>query len=160
MGEASFLLQLYEFCKVSEFIIRRFIESKWEGKVTFRVISDAIRFMDIVNISQVAIDDYRNSLGEWIKLLKIEDYIEIKDYTEMIEKKLTQERRRLKTLISSQVEKEYKAKIGASIKSHELHNKLQETLTKEPDPEKSERLGRFVSLYLSLLFTMNYKSLS
>ena len=160
MGEASFLLQLYEFCKVSEFLIRRFIESKWEGNVTFRVISDAIRFMDIVNISQVAIDDYRNSLGEWIKLLKIEDYIEIKDYTEMIETKLTQERRRIKTMISNQVEEEYKAKIGDSIKSYELHNKLQETLTKEPDPERSERLGRFVSLYLSLLFTMNYKTLS
>ena len=37
---------------------------------------------------------------------------------------------------------------------------MQETLTKEPDPEKSEKLGRFVSLYLSLLFTMNYKSLA
>ncbi|MCB4398422.1 L-tyrosine/L-tryptophan isonitrile synthase family protein [Synechococcus sp. MU1625] len=160
MGEASFLLQLYEFCKVSEFIIRRFIESEWKGKVTFRVISDAIRFMDIVNISKVAIDDYRNSLGEWIKLLKIQDYIEIKDYTETIEEKLTQERRRLKTLISSQVEEEYKAKIGASIKSYELHNKLQATLIKEPDPEKSKKLGRFVSLYLSLLFTMNYKTLS
>ena len=160
MGEASFLLQLYEFCKVSEFIIRTFIEPKWEGKVVFKVVSDAIRFMDIVNISQIAIDNYRNSLEEWIKLLEIENHIEIKDYAETIKEKLTQERIRIKNLISTQVEEEYKAKIGATIKSDELNIKLHETLVKEPDPEKNRRLGRFVSLYISLLFTMKYKTLS
>ncbi len=160
MGEASFLLQLYEFCKVSEFIIGKFIEPKWEGRVTFKVVSDARRFMDIVNIDQDAVDDYKNSLEEWIKILNIEKYIEIKDYTETIKKKLTRERIELKTAISSRVEEQYKAKIGASIKSDELHYRLKDTIVNEPDPEKNKRLGRFVSLYLSMLFTMNYKTLS
>ena len=86
MGEASFLLQLYEFCKVSEFLIRRFIESKWEGNVTFRVISDAIRFMDIVSTNfQVELKNqfitFTSHKGDDFHLSNkfLEDFIKVDD---------------------------------------------------------------------------------
>lgn len=159
LGEASFLLQLYEFCKVSEYIIKQYLQPEWQGYMRFKVITDAKRFMNIVNIDQDAVNAYKASLEVWIDLLGIRQYVSIEDYTEVIMTRLPKERIELKEITRSSVEKQYKKELGEFISASELHEKLKNTIKKEPDPEKNKTFGRFVSLFLSMIFTMKYTSL-
>ena len=158
-GEAGFILQLYEFCKVAELIFQNLNYWNWNKKVLFRVVMDGKRFQQLIGITDHEMDEYKNTLENWISLLDISEYIKLDDYEDMINTSLDFDLKAKKTMIKKSVKREYLDKLPADITLENLNFKLEEAKYLDPDPEKSNKYGRFVSLFQSILFTMRYDSI-
>lgn len=158
-GEAGFILQLYEFCKVAELIFKNLNYWNWNKNVLFRVVMDGKRFQHLIGITDHEMDDYKNTLESWISLLDINEYIKLDDYEDMINTSLDFGLKAKKMMIKKNVKSEYLKKLPTDIHLENLNLKLEEAKLLDPDPEKSNKHGRFVSLFQSILFSMRYSSI-
>ena len=158
-GEAGFILQLYEFCKVAELIFKNSNYWNWNKRVLFRIVMDGKRFQQLIGITDREMDDYKNTLESWISILGINEYIKLDDYEDMINTSLDFDLKAKKMMIKKNVKSEYLEKLPTDIHLVNLNCKLEEAKILDPDPEKSNKYGRFVSLFQSILFTMRYSSI-
>ena len=159
-GEAGFLLQLYEFCQVFELLIKKYINPNWNMRVKFLVVTDGLRFKDMIGIEDLEINSYQQSIKQWISWLSIGEYVEIFDYIELISNNLSTHRLIEKKMTRNQVYNEYQGKMANNINIDNMYSELASAKICDPDIESKNLTGRFVSLFQSILFTMRYKCFS
>ncbi|PNS07336.1 Pyoverdine/dityrosine biosynthesis protein [Lysobacter silvestris] len=159
LGEANFLLSLYEIVRTVE-IIYRTEHPNHEGlSARFTVVADGSRFNEAVNKSSPEIVSYQAELSRWTKILGLDEYVRVVDYRSLMQEGLPQE------ILSSKQEVLHQAKTGYSdalwpiFDPGDMNATFQSATEAELDPELGNSEGRFVSLLKSLVYTMNYRSL-
>lgn len=156
-AEASFLLQLSEFCEVLRSLIICHVCNNWTGFVSFRVICDGRRFNKIVGRDEMAIVSYTNGIKFWIHRYGLKNIITIDDYLSVTNRFLPQSIQIRKQELRLQALHIYSKRLGRKVTWMGLDGHLQMAVQDDPDPEVSNEKGRFCSLFLSLLFTMRFR---
>jgi len=159
LGEANFLLSLYEIVKTVEIIYRAEWPDHTGPLARFTIVADGFRFNDAVNTSSAEIRSYQDELLRWTKLLKLGDYIRIVDYRSLLQEGLPPEIWSSKQAILQQARTGYSQALWPIFNPDDMDTTLQAAIDAELDPEHGNPEGRFVSLLKSLVYTMNYRSL-
>ena len=156
-AEASFLLQLNEFCEVLRALLICHVCNDWTGFVSFRVICDGRRFNKIVGRDEMAIVSYMNGIEFWILRYGLNNIITIDDYLSVTNKLLPRTIKNRKKELRLQALQIYNKRLGRKVTWIGLDEHLQMAVQNDPDPEESNEKGRFCSLFLSLLFTIRFR---
>jgi len=156
-AEASFLLQLSEFCQVLRELLIRHVCHHWAGFVSFHIICDGRRFNKIVGIDEKTIEAYVNGIKHWIVRYGLEQIITVDDYISVTSRCLSRKMQIRKYQTRLQVLDIYSKCLGRKVSWIGLDEYLQMAVQDDPDPELNNEKGRFCSLFLSMLFTMRFR---
>lgn len=160
-SEVNFLIGLAEICKTIDCIYRRSRPNFYneEPLAVFVVISDGRRFNEFLNEPAVRIQNYQNYLVMWLRILKLDKYIKIEDYKNLISEKLSVDLKKEKELIKKSVAKQYNELLSPYFDPNNIHHTIKKAIELEPDPEENSEEGRFIPLFKSLIYIINYKTL-
>lgn len=159
LSEINFLLGLYEIVKTIELIYRDGVMDSDRVLSSFTIICDGRRFNRFLNESEDTIEHYQMQLGGWIKKLNIAEYVEILDYQEVILDFLPSQMLLQKAAIRAQVYDFYFNLMQPLLNPYEMTKVLHKAVEADPDPELCNPEGRFIPLFKSLIYIINYAKL-
>jgi hypothetical protein len=159
LAEVGFLLSLYEIALTVEAASRRANPQAEKLSSRFVVVSDGSRFASLANVPLEAIARYRNALEAWIARLGMEDHVVLADYRDLLEQRLPAEVLAEKRRIAIAARGLYAEVLGAVFDPCAMARTLETSRAIEPDPERENGDGRFVSLLRSLVYTINYRAI-
>ncbi len=160
LAEIDFLLNLYELIQVVARLYQRMCTIELDIYAKIIIVSDGLRFNQIVNYPLKKLKMYQSYLKKWIKKLNIDAYVELVDYQTLLLKHLPQTIINQKQEIKAQAVSFYKQIMGAFSDYKSIQEALNYGIKNDPEPELSHTEGRFIPLFKSLLFSMKYKSIS
>lgn len=160
LAEVNFLLQLYEIALTVELLYREVRPTISSPLAQFAVVSDGSRFNALVGERDSVVMNYRLQLLRWIERLGIADYIRIYDYRALLSERLPPAMQRRKSQLAVSAAAEYGHIMWPIFDPLQAASSLRRAAGVEPDPERECPEGRFASLLKSLVYTINYKSLS
>jgi len=159
LAEVNFLLALVEIAKTIDLVYKESMPKLTTPMAMFTVICDGSRFSEILHESAEVIREYQNCLQDWIARLGISNFIEIVDYHMAISSNLKTDLLREKNTIREHAYLEYQAIVAPLLNHNDMLETLKKTMKLDPDPEQYSKEGRFVPLFKSILYTMNYRIL-
>ncbi|KTC83963.1 L-tyrosine/L-tryptophan isonitrile synthase family protein [Legionella cincinnatiensis] len=159
LSEINFLLGLYEIAKTIDSIYRKKAVDANRSLSSFTIICDGRRFNQFLNESEEIIDLYQTHLCWWIKKLNIANYIEIIDYQEVILDFLPSKMQLEKATIRAQVHDFYLNLMQPLLDPYDMPHALYKAIEADPDPELCNPEGRYIPLFKSLIYTINYTTL-
>jgi hypothetical protein len=159
LAEANFLLGLYEIVAAVETLYREARPDLPAPIAHFTVVSDGGRFSQVVNESDDVAQAYQHELTKWIERLRLEEYIEVIDYHVLLRERLPNAARDMKTVLRERASCQYRDLMWQVFDPYDISATLSRARLIDPDPETSNAAGRFVSLFKSLIFTVNYLTL-
>ena len=159
IAEINFLLDLVEMVKTIDIVYKKNYPELTTTMASFIVICDGKRFNSFLNVADDQIDSYIQHLTQWIKELNIAEYIELVDYKKFVLAILPPKLAEQKKAIRRQVKQLYDKLILPLLNPYHLLGSINQAIALEPDPESSNLEGRFVPLFKSLIYTLNYKKL-
>ena len=159
LADVNFMLGLYEIAATMELIYRE-ARPELRGRLAgFTVVSDGSRFNKLVGEPDNVITEYRGHINFWIERLGLRQYITLVDYCDLLQDKLPLVTWGAKSAIISRARAEYADILWPLFDAYNMASTMRAAAKVEPDPEYSNREGRFVSLLKSLIYTINYKAL-
>jgi hypothetical protein len=159
LAEANFLLGLYEIAAAIEALYREARHDLTGSMARFTVISDGSRFNRLVNEPDSIVETYRQNLTRWISWLHLDAYVELLDYHALLRDRLPQSAREAKEGLRQEALQRYAEIMWPVFDTHNVPAMLEAAARIDPDPEGANPQGRFVSLFKSLVFTVNYRAL-
>ncbi len=159
LGEANFLLSLYEIARVVESLYEAEVPDRSPRLASFTVVSDGLRFNEAVNKSSDEVNRYQAALTDWVKRLGLEAYIRIVDYEGLLRDRLSNEEIDAKARLFRSAHAEYSRIMWPIFDPYNVFESLEAAARVDLDPERDNPQGRFVSLLKSLIFTLNYRTL-
>jgi hypothetical protein len=159
LAEANFMLGLYEIAAAIEELYAGARPDPPAPLARFTVVCDGSRFNEVVNEPDAMIAAYRDDLTRWIRLLQLEHYVQLIDYRALLRERLPLAAREAKEALRSHAQRQYTGVMCPILDPCDMPATLRAAARLEPDPERSNPDGRFVSLLKSLVFTVNYRSL-
>lgn len=159
LGEANFLLSLYEIVKTVEILYREELPLHVDVLARFTVVADGSRFYEAVNKAKGEITSYQAALSNWTRTLGLGEYIRIVDYRSLLQERLPSEVWGSKLDRLRQARAGYAEALWPVFDPSDMGATFRATVEVELDPEQDNPEGRFVSLVKSLVYTMNYRSL-
>lgn len=156
-AEASFILQLSEFCSVLKRIILAFVNHQWTADVKFTIVCDGHRFNQIVGCEDHAISIYTDSINLWINYYELSQTISVVDYVQLVQTQLSLAKQEEKKKLRQAARLIYSQRLGRIVYRHDLCQRLKQAVLDDPDPESENASGRFASLFQSMLFTMRFR---
>jgi pyoverdine/dityrosine biosynthesis protein Dit1 len=159
LAEVNFLLQLYEIALTIELLYREARPGDDRRLAEFTVVSDGSRFSALAGEPHNVVETYRLHLLHWVERLGIGGYVTIYDYHDLLKERLPPAARDRKFRIAESAALEYAAAMWPVFDPNEVDRSLRLAADVEPDPERANPEGRFVSLLKSLVYTINYKAL-
>ncbi|GMV30046.1 MAG: hypothetical protein AMXMBFR59_21710 [Rhodanobacteraceae bacterium] len=159
LGEASFLLSLYEIARVVESLYDADLAPRPPVLASFTVVSDGLRFNDAVNTSREEVGRYQSALAAWIRRLDLEAYVRIVDYEQLLRDRLSEQERAEKAHLFQSAHADYSRTLWPIFDPYDVFEALEAAARVELDPERDNPQGRFVALLKSLIFTLNYRTL-
>lgn len=158
LSEVSFLLGLSEVAKSIDTIYKKYINTD-KNMSKFSVICDGKRFNKELNEASNNINNYQNSLRLWVNKLNIMNYVEILDYEESILNKLNKTIYENKLKTKKQTRDKYTSLLLPIFDPYNIDKTIKKAIEIDPDPEATNNDGRFIPLFRSLLYIINYKCL-
>lgn len=161
LGEANFLLSLYEIARVVESLYGHDagLPDRSPALARFTVVSDGLRFNDAVNKSSDEVSRYQSALADWVRRLGLEAYVRIVDYKSLLRDRLSERERDEKARLFQSAHADYSRTLWPVFDPYDVSEALEAAARVELDPERDNPQGRFVSLLNSLIFTLNYRTL-
>lgn len=159
LAEVGFLLSLFELSKTVDLIYSDALGGSKQSMAFFTVVSDGRRFNEFVLEPEDRISRYQEGLRQWISDLSITDYVGVQDYEEILAAKLPAGLRTRKAGIRKDVYHRYLERMNPLLDTDDMESSLSMAIKHEPDPETFYAEGRFVPLFKSLIYTMNFKTL-
>jgi hypothetical protein len=159
LGEANFLLSLYEIARTVEMIYRAERPDHQEPLARFTVVADGYRFNEAVNKSSTEIEAYQAALNNWVEILGVGEYLRIVDYRSLLRKGLSTDILSAKQEILRHSRTAYADALWPIFDPNDMSATFQAATKVELDPEHGNPEGRFVTLLKSLVYTINYKTL-
>jgi hypothetical protein len=160
LAEVNFLLDLYEIALTVEILYGETAGATGAGRLAeFAVVSDGSRFSALVGESAAVVRRYRRGLAEWTERLGIDDYVTIHDYGDLLSERLPAAARARKAAIAKAAAADYAAVMCPVFDPDDMERSLRRAAEVEPDPERANPEGRFVSLLKSLVYTITYRAL-
>ncbi|WP_402721342.1 L-tyrosine/L-tryptophan isonitrile synthase family protein [Janthinobacterium rivuli] len=159
LGEINFLLSVYEIARTLEIICLKEACAATDVKVRFAIISDGSRFDDIVNESSNTLRTYQEKLASWITLLGVGDYIQLIDYRSLLQSRLPKAIWESKLELCRQAHTNYSQALWPVFDPDDMAASFEAARQVELDPEYGNTEGRFIPLFKSLVYTINYKTL-
>lgn len=159
LAEVDFLLNLYEITQVITKLYQSSCDVDLDSYAKIIIISDGLRFNQIVNYPYKKLKLYQDQLIKWIKKLNIEKHIELVDYNDLLLKKLPEYVLEQKRLIKQNAILFYKKTMGSFSDFKTVNEALTYGIQNDPDPELINSEGRFIPLFKSLLFSMTFQSI-
>lgn len=156
LGEVNFILGLFEIIKTIEYIYREKEPRLNKVLAEFTILCDGHRFNEFLNEQDQIIQKYQISLNQWIKILRLDDYIKIIDYQNLLQNALPENLREKKALIRQSVIREYSKIFWPIFDPCNMAKTIDLAINFEPDPEQSNPEGRFIPLFKSLVYIFNY----
>jgi Pyoverdine/dityrosine biosynthesis protein len=160
LAEVGFLLALFEVSKTIDLIYSDALGGSRKRMAFFTVISDGRRFNEFVLEPEEHISRYQEGLRQWISDLSITDYVGVEDYDEILAAKLPAGLRTRKAGIRKDVYHRYVERMNPLLETKDMDSSLSMAIKHEPDPETFYAEGRFVPLFKSLIYTINFKTLT
>lgn len=160
LGEVGFLLSLFEISKTLEILYRTEARQFPLPLVRFSVATDGYRFHEAVNKSPGDISRYTQALAAWIDLLGLEDYIKIIEYKSLLHGGLAKEALHRKRMLFEAARTDYSRVLWPIFDPMNVEAALRAAAEVELDPEQENPEGRFVSLFKSLIYTLEYRTLN
>lgn len=160
LSEVNFLLELTEIAKVIDCIYQEEVPSTNHVMASFTIVCDGSRFNNFLNETEEKIIMYQIALQDWIKKLGLSSYINIIDYQTMISDKLPHMLKLEKLAIRKHVSELYRQLILPLLNPYNMKETFGKAIELEPDPESAHDEGRFVPLFKSLIYIVNYKKLA
>lgn len=160
LSEINFLLGLYEIAKTIDSIYRQEVIDMNRTLSLFTIICDGRRFNHFLNEPENIIDLYQTQLRWWIKKLNIANYIEIIDYQDVILDFLPSGMQLEKATIRTHVRDFYFNLMQPLLDPYDMHHVLYKAIEADPDPELCNPEGRYIPLFKSMIYTINYATLS
>jgi Pyoverdine/dityrosine biosynthesis protein len=159
LAEVNFLLELYEIVAAVELLYRECSSDRWGPLAKFIVICDGSRFGTLINEPQTVLKSYRYTLEGWIERLGLGRYVELLDYNADVCGRMTATVRAAKEALRECARRQYSEAMWPLFDPCDMAGALRAAARIDPDPERANPQGRFVSLVKSLVFTLNYRSL-
>jgi hypothetical protein len=159
LAEVGFFLSLCEIALALEAVPARIDPPAKKVSARFVVVSDGLRFASLVNVPVETIARYRRALEAWISRLGLADHIVVEDYRALLERELPAEILAEKHRIADTARRLYADVLGPAFDPCSMERTFAVSRAIEPDPEKENADGRFVSLLRSLVYTINYRAL-
>lgn len=160
IAEVGFLLSLGEVAQTIDILYKKQDPTLTKSMASFTVISDGTRFNRFLNEPIERINIYREELSHWIEKLNLTEYVQIIDYQYEILNRLPTPLLEEKKRINSKVHQLYQNVMLPIFDPNNVQEMLQRATEVDPDPEKSNPEGRFIPLYKSLLYTLQYKEIT
>ena len=159
LAEVGFLVSLYEVALAIETVSGRTAPQAKKVSARFVVVSDGLRFASLANVPVETIARYRRALEAWVSRLGMADHIVVEDYRELLQRRLTGRMLAEKDGIANAARRLYADVLGPAFDPCSMESAFMVSRVIEPDPEKENADGRFVSLLRSLVYTINYRTL-
>jgi hypothetical protein len=159
LAEVGFFLSLYEIALAIEIASERRVPHAEKLTARFVVVSDGLRFSSLANVPVETIARYRTALEEWVSRLGLARYIVVEDYRELLRQRLPPRMLAEKREIAKAARILYEGVLSPVFNPCSMERTLAASRVLEPDPEKENADGRFVSLLRSLVYTINYRTL-
>lgn len=159
LAEVGFLLSLYEIALAIESVPQRDAPPARKLSARFVVVSDGLRFASLANVPVETVARYRDALGEWISRLGLTEHVVVEDYRELLQRRLPARTLAEKRRIADAARTLYEDVLGPVFDPCAMERTFAASRMIEPDSEKENADGRFVSLLRSLVYTINYRTL-
>ncbi len=161
IGELNFLLSLVEIAKSIDLAYKKYFPDLTDCiMASFTIICDGKRFNSFLNVTNQQIETYIQSLAQWTQEFYLDQYIKLVDYKKAILETLPYKLAEQKKIIRDEVNKAYNNSILPILNPNHLLDSIKQAIALDPDPEKSNPEGRFISLFKSIIYTLNYKKLT
>ncbi|MCW8469923.1 isocyanide synthase family protein [Fluoribacter gormanii] len=160
LSEISFLLGLVEIAKTIDFIYRQEVAVPDQCMASFTIICDGRRFNSFLNEADETIQHYQDYLNWWIKKLGLINYLEIMDYQYVISNYLPQKMQLEKAAIRENVRAFYSNLMLPLLNPYDMVETMNQAIKSDPEPETSNPEGRYIPLFKSLMYIVNYKELA
>lgn len=158
-AELNFLISLSEIAKTIDYIYRKENITIKHSMSKFTIVSDGSRFNHFLHERTEDILRYQEKLHEWVKILNLSEYIEIKDYQEVMLKILPKHMQLEKNAIKNRVKNVYRKIMEPIFDPVNIMQSIQKAIELDPDPEMCNLERRFIPLFKSLIYIVNYTSL-
>lgn len=159
LAEVNFILCLFEIVLAIEIIYKEARPDLRSPLARFAIVSDGGRFNKLTNEPEAVISSYKHFLRSWIGKLKLEEYIYLLDYPTLLRENLPQSAHKNKRLLRETARQQYKEVMWRLFDPYNMPETLRAAARSDPDPERNNPEGRFVSLLKSLVYTINYQTL-
>jgi Pyoverdine/dityrosine biosynthesis protein len=159
LAEVNFILGLYEIVAAIEVLYREARPGLRVPLARFTVVSDGGRFNRLTNEPDAVIEAYQQDLARWIRTLRLDRYIELVDYRTLLRAGLPKAARDAKDALREQALRQYAGIMWTLFDPRDMAATLRDAVLNDPDPERANPEGRFVSLFKSLVFTVRYRTL-
>lgn len=158
-SEINFLLALFEVVKTIDFIYRELKPDLKEPAAMFTIVCDGKRFNKFLNEPVKIIENYQKNLHLWVKKLGISKFVKIIDYQHLISNYLPKNLLIEKKIINKKIRKSYASLMNPLLEPCNMIRTIRKAIKLDPDPEECNSQGRFVPLFKSLIYIINYKIL-
>ncbi|HHF7345777.1 TPA: L-tyrosine/L-tryptophan isonitrile synthase family protein [Legionella feeleii] len=159
-AEVNFLLALAEVVKTIKWICKEYYPNELVQIKGFTIVSDGSRFNHFLNEPSHNLSIYQEQLNNWLEILQITEDVEISDYQKLITLSLPTQLYANKTSIREQVRQLYLQLMLPLLDFYDMDRTIHKAIDMDPEPESSNLEGRFVPLFKSLIYIVNYKCLS
>ncbi|MFI4918106.1 MAG: L-tyrosine/L-tryptophan isonitrile synthase family protein [Legionellales bacterium] len=156
LSEVNFLLSLYEIAKTIDSIYCHELGHASESMALFTVISDGRRFNHFLNEADELIDNYQKQLCWWINTLQFSNYVQLLDYKNVVSSLLPEKMQLEKIKIRQNVREFYMGLILPLLNPYNMIQTMNKTIDLDPDPELCHPEGRFIPLFKSIIYIVNY----
>ncbi len=160
LAEVGFLFFLYEVVESINLIYRDEVDGTNDGVAFFSVISDGRRFNEFLLEPEGRIFSYQKRLRRWISRLGFEGCIGVEDYETVLASKLPVDTLKQRMVIRNEVYLRYLDRMNRLLDPSDMDASLSRAIAFEPDPETFYAEGRFVPLFKSILYTVNFERLT
>ncbi len=160
LGEVIYLIRLAEIAQIIDNIYHAFVPNLLGEKASFTVVSDGLRFNQIVNEPSDVVQRYQERLKTWIMKLKLSSYVKIVDYREVIQHRLPDPLKKKKEAIKKASLKRYHTQMWDVFDVAAMKESMKKAIAIDPDTESSHIEKRFIPLFKSLLYTVKFQLLT
>lgn len=159
LGEVNFLLGVHEILVAVDTLYRQSASDRSGSLARFTVICDGTRFNALVNEPDEVVMRYQAGVRDWLRRLGLDHEICLLDYRADIHAQLPREIRCEKEITRRVSRERYAQVMWPAFDPRDMLGTLARVARLDPDPERMNEKGRFVSLLESLAFTVRYRCL-